>query len=113
MFAEEIIRFQAQKRNKLNRRSYYVNPLKRALKYQAILDKDPSLNKAKLAKKLGTSRVRVTQLLGLLKLPEEIQDRILDSTGISERSLRPLINIQNREALEMEFEALIEANLSR
>ena len=112
MDAEEYRSFLAQKRAKLTRNKYYINPLKRARRYQALLDADPSLNKSKLAKKLGTSRVRITQILGLLNLPLSIQDDILSRKGITERSLRPLIGIQNQDALRMEFEQLLKSSMS-
>ncbi len=112
LFPEDIIKFIKKRRAKLGRKKHYVNPLRRAIRYQALLDEDPTLNKSKLAQKLGTSRVRVTQLLGLLKLPEDIQGRILETKGLSERSLRPLIGIQNKRALTMEFEQLLKSSLS-
>ena len=112
LFPEEIIQLFKKRQAKLGRKKYYVNPLRRAIRYQTLLDEDPTLNKSRLAKKLGTSRVRVTQLLGLLKLPEDIQQRILETKGLSERSLRHLIGIQNKRALTMEFEQLLKSSMS-
>ncbi|MBN1522386.1 MAG: hypothetical protein JW928_07625 [Candidatus Aureabacteria bacterium] len=54
----------------------YINPLKKAREYMNLM-KEEGLNKCKLAKKLGISRARVTQILNLLKLPEEKQKIIL------------------------------------
>ncbi len=46
-------------------------------------------NLAEASRRLGVSRARVTQVMGLLHLPARIQDGILDGTlAISQRSLR-------------------------
>jgi len=53
--------------------------------------KEENLTKNRLARKLGISRARITQLLNLLKLPQEKLDYILkygQEKGITERSLR-------------------------
>jgi len=50
-----------------------------------------NLNQSQLAKKLGISRVRVCQLLNLLKLPKNQQEHIMKygkKEIITERSLR-------------------------
>ena len=53
-----------------------------------------------MARELGITRARVSQIMGLLKLPEEIQRVLLglkDQRAIryfSERHLRPLLMIQ-------------------
>jgi len=82
------------------------------MRYKAVLQNNPDLNKARLAKKLGTSRVRITQLLHLLELPQNIQQKILLTRGISERALRPLVCIQNQQAMEIEFNQLINSLVS-
>ncbi len=71
-----------------------------------MLKTNPSLNKSALAKKLGTSRVRVTQIMGLLRLPSSLREKIRQMRGVTEHALRPLIQIQNPDALEMEFAQL-------
>ncbi|MCP4648448.1 MAG: hypothetical protein GY853_00015 [PVC group bacterium] len=68
----------------------YVNPIKRALKYEQMM-KIEELNQSQLANKLGISRVRVNQILNLLKLPKTRQKHILKNGKekmITERSLR-------------------------
>ena len=55
----------------------YENPIEKALEFQRILQEE-SLNQNQLARKLGISRVRVCQLLSLLKLPEDQQKYILE-----------------------------------
>jgi len=57
---------------------------------QQVLETE-DLSQNKLAKKLGISRVRITQILNLLKLTEEQQDYILKNGKekmITERKLR-------------------------
>jgi len=52
---------------------------------------EENLNQNQLARKIGISRVRTTQVLSLLKLPQERQEYILrhgKDEMITERSLR-------------------------
>ena len=68
----------------------YNNPILHAQELQHIM-KEEGLSQNKLAKKLGISRVRVTQILNLLKMPKEQQDYILKNGKekmITESSLR-------------------------
>ena len=68
----------------------YENPLEKALEFQRIM-REEGLNQGQLARKLGISRVRVCQLLNLLKLPEDQQKYILEygkKEMITERKLR-------------------------
>jgi len=60
--------------------------------------KAEGLSQNKLSKKLGISRVRITQILNLLKLPQEQQDYILKNGKekmITERSLRSGPSLKN------------------
>jgi hypothetical protein len=56
---------------------------------------------ADLAREMGVSRVRVTQVMNLLRLSPEVQERLLrleDQKAIrffSERRLRPLVQIED------------------
>ena len=68
----------------------YENPIEKALEFQRIMQVE-NLNQSQLARKLRISRVRVCQLLNLLKLPEDQQKYILEygkKEIITERSLR-------------------------
>lgn len=68
----------------------YENPIEKALGYEKMM-KDENLTQSGLAKKLKISRVRVCQILNLLKLPEDQQKHILEygkNKLITERSLR-------------------------
>ena len=60
------------------------------MEFHDIMQKE-NLNQSQLAKKVGISRVRVCQLLNLLKLPEDQQKHIMEygeKEMITERSLR-------------------------
>jgi len=77
----------------------YRNPICLAREYKRMIDNNSQVkNQAELARKLGISRARVTQILRLLKLDSliiqelEILGDPLKSRIISERMLRPYIN---------------------
>jgi ParB/RepB/Spo0J family partition protein len=75
------------------RRDLYVNPLTKAYEYKKMIERK-NLTQSQLAKELGVSRVRVTQMLNLLTLPIEQQNYILEhgkEKFITERSLRRLV----------------------
>ena len=55
-----------------------ANPLILAYKMKELLDSGVFGSKAELARRYGWSRARVTQIMNLLKLPEEIQAVLLD-----------------------------------
>ena len=71
----------------------YRNPVIQAREIHLILESE-NLNQADLARKLGLSRARVTQMLNLLKLPEALIQEIenmgdyWDRQLITERQLR-------------------------
>ncbi|MBF0384357.1 MAG: hypothetical protein HQL27_00655 [Candidatus Omnitrophica bacterium] len=68
----------------------YENPIEKAMEYARMMQEE-KLSQNGLAKKLGTSRVRITQILNLLKLPQEQQEDILANGKeklITERQLR-------------------------
>ena len=68
-----------------------------AHRLQAAIDQGEYQDRADLARQLGFSRARVTQLLDLLLLAPAIQERVLDLEVVdgveplSERVLRPLV----------------------
>ena len=76
------------------------------------MDQEPGLTNALLAKRLGRSRVSVTQYLNLLRLPDWIQTEILKTKGLSERSLRPLVQIQNQRVLRAAFQEVLSQTMS-
>ena len=55
-----------------------LNAIEEALAYKKLLD-SLSLTQEELAVKLGKSRTYVTNMLGLISLPEEVKDMIIDN----------------------------------
>jgi hypothetical protein len=68
----------------------YQNPMEKAMEFEQIM-KAENITQSALAEKLGISRVRVSQYLSLLKLPQQKIEYILENGKnkmITERSLR-------------------------
>ena len=85
------------------------NPLVLALEWQRALDDRDCASRADLARRLGVSRARVTQVLGLLDLAPAVVRSVvalgdpLPGPSISERMLRPLLKLppeEQRRALQ-------------
>ena len=74
----------------------YKNPIYTALEWQDMLDSGRFKSKAELARYLGVSRVRVVQVLDLLKLSPEV------ITKVSElgKTLRPLVCLTPAKQVE-------------
>ena len=92
----------------------YISPLLEARRYAAILERDPFVKtQADLAREMGVSRVRITQVMSLLRLAPEIQDQLLrlaDQRAIrffSENRLRPLTQIEDSARQLAEFKNLL------
>ena len=88
--------YQVKKSNQI--KQVYRNPIYLAREYRRMIDYGQVKNQSDLARKFGISRVRICQILNLLKLnPLVIQE--LEKLGdplkakiISERLLRPYVN---------------------
>jgi hypothetical protein len=87
--------------------------LRRALECRQRLDSSPGLSQSALARELGVSRVRLTNLLHLLKLHPEVQRRILGMpattarrSSLSEDRLRVIALRTPRDSQLSEFERL-------
>ena len=67
-----------------------------AIEWRRKLDTGVVRNKAEIARREGITRARVTQVLGLLWLSPELQEKILTSPDtllcrhVTERMLRPI-----------------------
>ena len=99
----------------LERRAY-LSPLAEARRYQALLENDPYVKtRTDVARELGVSKARVTQVLGLLKLAPEVQNALLalrDQKPLrffSERRLRPLTRISHPKKQVRAFRRMIAA----
>jgi hypothetical protein len=75
----------------------YRNPIFLAREWQEALDRGEVSSRAELARKLGVSRARVTQVLNLLKLSRGAVRKIealgdpLEVPIVTERQLRPVV----------------------
>ena len=87
-----------------------LDPLERALAYQALLD-EFSLTHEEISKKVGKNRVTVTNSLRLLNLPEAIQ-KGLSAKLITEGHARALLGLSNPKAMEHAFEQVQKMGLN-
>jgi hypothetical protein len=83
---------------KISRRQYR-NPIYLAKEWRRVLDKGEYSSASALAKNLGVSRARVTQVLNLLKLAPAVISTVkelgdpLPNQRLCERKLRPLLGL--------------------
>ncbi len=92
----------------------YTSPLLEARRYASLLQRDPFVKtQADLAREMGVSRVRITQVMSLLRLAPEIQGQLLRLTDqpairfFSENRLRPLTQIDDPRCQLEEFQKLL------
>ncbi len=77
------------------------------MKWHAQMENDSVLTRAKIAHKEGISRARVTQVMALLDLPQEIQNHLskltdpLEIRFLNERRLRQIVSLKS-DALRLE-----------
>jgi ParB-like chromosome segregation protein Spo0J len=77
------------------------------------MEHDFEITQARIAAREGLSRARVTQLMNLLELPEEIQRDLqippppLEIYSFSERRLRQLLTCGNRESQLRRWQELV------
>lgn len=86
---------------KVPRTPRVVEFLRKAIEWQALLASGEVANQAAIARREGISRVRITQVMWLLRLAPEIQEHVLSMPEtirrqvISERALRPIAHLQD------------------
>lgn len=83
------------------------NCAEEALLFQGLLRNGIVANRSRLAELLGYSRARITQVLNLMKLPDDIRRKILLTDSISEFQLRPLIRIDDPGRQQTMFDRLL------
>ena len=90
-----------------------VEFLRKALEWQALLVSGKAKNQSDIARREGISRVRVAQVMWLLRLAPEIRERVLAMPQttrrqvISERALRPIAHLQDVADQKTRFQELI------
>lgn len=86
-----------------------LNPIDLALSYEALI-KDYNITQDELAKKVQKSRTQITNTLGLLKLPQDVQNLLIDGK-ISQGHAKILVNL-NETDLKIALDSIIGQKLS-
>ncbi len=87
--------------------------LRKALEWQALLASGEATSQSDIAQREGISRIRVCQVMCLLRLAPEIQQHVLSlpetirQPVISERALRPLARVEDLAEQRSRFQVLI------
>lgn len=87
-----------------------LNALEEAIAYKKLID-ELSLTQDKLAERLGKSRSHITNMLGLLSLPEEVKDMIM-ANKLSMSHARVLSKIEDTEKVKQLAEKIVVDGLS-
>lgn len=87
-----------------------LNPFEEALAYQKIMEAK-NLTHEELARVLGKSQSYVTNMIGLLRLPDEIKDYVIDEK-LSMTHARILSKMSDREVIIKLAHRIIDENLS-
>ncbi len=87
-----------------------LNAIEEAMAYRSLIN-SLALTQEALATKLGKSRVHVTNMLGLLNLPEEVKDMIVEGK-ISMSHARVLSKIENKADIITLANKVINENLN-
>lgn len=87
-----------------------LNAIEEALAYKNLLN-NLSITQEELAKRLSKSRSHVTNMIGLLTLPEEVKDLIIENK-ISMSHARVLSKMENREEIIVLANKIVEENLN-
>lgn len=87
-----------------------LNALEEALAYKKLLE-ELSLTQEKLALRLGKSRSHITNMLGILSLPEEVKDLIMENK-LTMGHARVLSKIEDPEKIKELAHKVVNENLS-
>lgn len=87
-----------------------LNAIEEAMAYKNLLN-SMQITQEELAKRLGKSRSHVTNMVGLLSLPEEVKDLIVDNK-ISMSHARVLSKMENKEEIIALANKIINENLN-
>jgi hypothetical protein len=90
-----------------------VDLLLKAQQWRRQLDAGEVPSQAKIARREGITRARVTQIMGMLRLAPEIQQHVLSlpdmvhRPAITERALRPISQLENVADQKAKFQELV------
>ena len=90
-----------------------VELLRKAIEWQRLLDAGEIRNQSQIARRESITRARVTQVMGMLRLAPEIQERILSMPNgvgrpsLTERGLRPFGMIADQRDQIREFQRFL------
>ena len=87
-----------------------LSAIEEAMAYKNIID-NLDITQEELAKRVGKSRSHITNMLGLLRLPLEVQDMVLQKE-ISMGHARVLSKLEDNKRIEALAKKIIEENLS-
>ncbi len=87
-----------------------LNAIEEAMAYRSLIN-SMQITQEVLANRLGKSRSHVTNMLGLLNLPEEVKDMIIDNK-ISMSHARVLSKMENKEEILKLANKIINENLN-
>ena len=95
-----------------------LETLATAKAWQAMIDTGEVKNAAQIAKDMGVTRARISQVMGLLRLAPEILDHIDDMDGnegclhLTERKLRNIAVLQDHQEQLARFSELVGIRLA-
>ncbi len=87
-----------------------LNSIEEAMAYRSLID-TMKITQEELANRLGKSRSYITNMLGLLNLPEEVKDMIIENK-ISMSHARVLSKMENKEDILALANKIIDENLN-
>ena len=87
-----------------------LNAIEEATAYRNLLDA-MEVTQEELARRLGKSRTHITNMLGLLNLPEEVKDMMIEEK-ISMSHARVLSKLENKEEIVRLANKIVDENLN-
>ena len=111
-FCPESLKRRAKRAGSDTPKKQYQHPLLLAYEFQELLEAGVVNNRAEIARHCGLSRARVTQVMKLLQLPDEIQEYVIaiparEQRLCPRRRLRKVVAIRDAEAQAKAFEDLM------
>lgn len=88
------------------------NCIEEALLFDGLLRNELCENRSRLSEMLGYSRARITQILNLLKLPNDMRRKLLLTDAISEFQLRPIVRVSGVREQKKMFLHLVKGKLT-